>query len=64
MTALVTDSEAKLGQLVNEFERICKGRKLIVNVSKNNSNEVQEGSRWQKVEYNVGWGESGGGRML
>ena len=33
-TALVADSEAKLGRLVNEFGRVCERRKLIVNVGK------------------------------
>ena len=34
-TALVADSEEKLGRLVSEFGRICERRKLRVNVSKN-----------------------------
>ena len=33
-TALVADSEAKLGTLVNEFGRVCKRSKLKVNVGK------------------------------
>ena len=33
-TALVADSEEKLCSLVSEFGRVCKKRKLIVNVGK------------------------------
>ena len=33
-TALVADSEEKLGILVSEFGRICERRKLRVNVAK------------------------------
>lgn len=33
-TALVVDSEERLKQLVDEFERVCKRRKLRVNESK------------------------------
>ena len=31
-TALVADSEEKLGRLVSEFGRVCERRKLRVNV--------------------------------
>ena len=31
---VVVDSERKLCQLVTEFERVCEGRKLRVNVGK------------------------------
>ena len=34
-TALVADSEEKLGRLVSEFGRVCERRKLRVNVGKN-----------------------------
>ena len=33
-TVVVADSEEKLCQVVNEFGRVCKRRKLRVNVSK------------------------------
>ena len=33
-TALVADSEEKLGKLVSEFGRVCERRKLGVNVGK------------------------------
>ena len=33
-TALVADSEEKLGRLVSEFGRVCERRKLRVNVGK------------------------------
>ena len=33
-TALVADSEEKLSRLVSEFGRVCKTRKLRVNVGK------------------------------
>ena len=33
-TALVADSEEKLGRLVSEFARVCERRKLRVNVGK------------------------------
>ena len=33
-TALVADSEEKLDRLVSEFSRVCKRRKLRVNVGK------------------------------
>ena len=33
-TALVTDSEVKLGRLVSEFGRVCERRELRVNVEK------------------------------
>ena len=33
-TALVADSEEKFGRLVSEFGKVCKRRKLRVNVSK------------------------------
>ena len=35
-TALVSDSEYKLGRLVSEFGRVCERRKLRVNVGKSN----------------------------
>ena len=35
-TALVADSEAKLCRVVSEFGRVCKLRKLRVNVGKSN----------------------------
>lgn len=34
--ALVADSDEKLRQLVHEFRRLCKGKKLRLNESKNN----------------------------
>ena len=33
-TALVADSEEKLGRLVSEFGRVCERRKLRVNVGR------------------------------
>ena len=33
-TSLVSDSEAKLCRLVNEFGRVCERRKLRVNIGK------------------------------
>ena len=41
-TALVADSEEKLGRLVSEFGRVCERRKLRVNVGKS---EVMRCSR-------------------
>ncbi len=38
--ALVADSEGRLRQLVEEFGKVCKRRKLRVNESKSKSNEV------------------------
>ena len=35
-TAIVVDSEKKLCKLVSEFGRVCKRRKLRVNVGKSN----------------------------
>ncbi len=40
--ALVADSEGRLRQLVEEFGRVCKRRKLKVNESKS---KVMEGTR-------------------
>ena len=42
-TAQVADSEEKLFTLVNEFGRVCEGRKLRVNVRKS---KVMRSSRY------------------
>ena len=44
-TTLVTDSEKKLCRLVSEFGRVCKRRKLRVNVGKS---KVMRCSRYGK----------------
>ena len=46
-TALVADSEKKLCRLVNEFGRVCKRRKLRVNVGKS---KVMRRSRYSNVD--------------
>ena len=41
-TVVVADSEEKLCQLVSEFGRVCKRRKLKVNVGKSKVSGVED----------------------
>ena len=50
---VVADSEEKLCQLVSEFGRVCKRRKLKVNVGK--SKVMRCRRRGDDTRVNVGW---------
>ena len=50
-TVLIGDSEEKLQELVNEFERVCKRRKLTVNVNK--SKVMRVGKDREEIGLNV-----------
>ena len=53
-TALVADSEEKLGKLVSEFGRVCERRKLRVNVGNSKVNPVMHCNNWDRILHCCG----------
>ena len=54
-TALVSDSEEKLCSLMSEFGRVCKSRKLRVNVSKSKVMRCSRYGNWGSVACETKW---------